>query len=57
MQKVRLIFKTHLDVGFTDTAENVRKKYFSCFIRNAVKTAEYFRKQNGAFRYVWTVGS
>ncbi len=57
MQKVRLIFKTHLDVGFTDTAENVRKKYFSCFIRNAVKTAEYFRQQNGSFRYVWTVGS
>ncbi len=50
MKTVRLIFKTHLDIGFTDTAERVKQKYFSMFIRNALATVDYFR-------YIWTVGS
>lgn len=59
MKKVNIIFKTHLDVGFTDMAEDVIHKYFKCYIRDAVKTADYFRKsvRTGDFRYVWTVGS
>lgn len=59
MKKVNLIFKTHLDVGFTDLADNVVHKYFKCYIRDAIKTADYFRKsvRTGEFRYVWTVGS
>ena len=40
MKKVIVISKTHLDLGFTDFAENIRKKYLDEFIPNAVKTAE-----------------
>ena len=59
MRKVNIIFKTHLDIGFTDMAANVVHKYFKCFIRDAIKTAEYFRHsvRTGNFRYRWTVGS
>lgn len=59
MRKVNIIFKTHLDIGFTDMAANVVHKYFKCFIRDAIKTAEYFRHsvRTGDFRYRWTVGS
>ncbi len=57
MDKVRIIFKTHLDIGFTDMAERVKQKYFSTFIRDAVATADAFRRDKSGFRYVWTVGS
>lgn len=57
MEKINIIFKTHLDIGFTDTAAKVKKKYFNKFIKRAIKTAAYFRNTPGGFRYVWTVGS
>ena len=57
MRCVRIIFKTHLDIGFTDLAVRVVERYFRDFIVQAVKTAEYFRRGSGAFRYRWTVGS
>ena len=57
MRRVRIIFKTHLDIGFTDLAVRVVERYFRDFIVQAVKTAEYFRRGSGAFRYRWTVGS
>ena len=57
MQQVKIIFKTHLDIGFTNMAEKVKEKYFSTFIRNAVATADCFRNRPGNFRYVWTVGA
>ncbi len=59
MKKVNIIFKTHLDIGFTGMAEEVIHKYFKCYIRDAIKTANYFRQsvRAGNFRYKWTVGS
>ncbi len=57
MKKINIIFKTHLDIGFTDTAAKVKKKYFNKFIKRAIKTSDYFRNTPGNFRYVWTVGS
>ena len=30
--RVHLIFKTHLDIGFTDLAERVRAQYHAQFI-------------------------
>ena len=29
----KIIFKTHLDIGFTDYAVNVEKRYFRDFLR------------------------
>lgn len=53
---VHLIFKTHLDVGFTDYARNVTARYFAEFIPHALATAQALREQ-GADRFIWTTGS
>lgn len=53
----KIIFKTHLDIGFTDYAANVEKRYFRDFLRQAVATADYFRNNNSVFRFRWTVGA
>ncbi len=55
VKKVHLIFKTHLDVGFTNLAENVIRIYMEEFIPGALTLSENLRKQND--RYVWTTGS
>ncbi len=57
IKKVLVIFKTHLDIGFTDTAANVIKKYFEVFIPGAVNTAKVLNEQNTDVRFKWTTGS
>lgn len=57
INKVLVIFKTHLDVGYTDFASNVVEKYMKDFIPNSVRTAkELFESGNDA-RLIWTTGS
>ena len=36
MKKVFVVSKTHLDLGFTDYAETIRKKYIDTFIPSAI---------------------
>ncbi|MDE0850651.1 DUF5054 domain-containing protein [Yoonia sp.] len=58
MPKIHLIFKTHLDLGFTGYASSVRKQYHEHYIPMALDTGEHFLKENWAnpsFR--WTTGS
>ncbi len=55
--KIHLIFKTHLDVGFTDYARNVIENYFTSFIPQALSTAEELRRAGGSERFVWTTGA
>ena len=57
IKKVLIIFKTHLDIGFTDFAANVKKKYFEEFIPNAVKVSEELDKIGGEAQFKWTTGS
>ncbi len=52
-----IIFKTHLDIGFTDLAAKVKRRYFDTFIPAAIRTASEVRRINPACNYVWTVGS
>ena len=55
---VHLIFKTHLDIGFTDHAARVRAQYHRQFIPQAIATGEHFhaeRPDDPAF--VWTTGA
>ena len=52
---IHLVFKTHLDVGFTDYARNVIDTYFEHFIPNALKTAHVMRERGS--RFIWTTGS
>lgn len=55
--KVYLIFKTHLDIGFTDLAANVIKTYMQDFIPAALSLSEDLRKNQAKDRFVWTTGS
>lgn len=57
IQTVHLIFKTHLDIGFTDFARNVVATYFDVFIPKAIATAATLRQGSDRDRYVWTTGS
>jgi hypothetical protein len=57
VRKVHLIFKTHLDVGFTDLARNVVAGYFDDYIPRAIQVAAELRAAGGPARLVWTTGS
>ena len=57
IKKVLIIFKTHLDIGFTDFASVVKQKYFDVFIPNALNTARELRERNAQASFKWTTGS
>ncbi len=58
-----MIFKTHLDVGFSDFASTIEAKYFDRYIPEAIKLAERMRQgERGALGqapdgFIWTTGS
>ena len=52
---VLVIFKTHLDVGFTDLAHTVVERYLNEFIPNAIRVGYELKDTDTPFR--WTVGS
>ncbi|KZK97796.1 hypothetical protein PsAD5_02031 [Pseudovibrio sp. Ad5] len=55
---IHLIFKTHLDIGFTDHAEKVRQRYHSYFLPQALDTAEHFYFENPQDpKFRWTTGA
>jgi hypothetical protein len=56
-QKIHLIFKTHLDVGFTDYANNVLQKYYKEYIPTALMVAREMATSNQQDRFIWTTGS
>jgi hypothetical protein len=53
---IHLIFKTHLDVGFTDLAGRVVRNYFKHYIPSALRVAREMREAGGE-RFIWTTGS
>ena len=57
IKKVHVIFKTHLDVGFTDLAKNVTNKYINNFIPKAIMLAKKVNKDKENKIFIWTVGS
>jgi hypothetical protein len=52
---VHLLFKTHLDIGFTDLSANVVQTYVEKFIPQALALAE--RTRDSAYRFRWTTGA
>ncbi len=54
---IHLIFKTHLDIGFTKPAAVVEELYFEKFIPETIAMAREMVDRGGAERLVWTVGS
>ncbi|MGN1328920.1 MAG: DUF5054 domain-containing protein [Eubacterium sp.] len=56
MKKVFVVSKTHLDLGFTDYAENIRQKYINNFIPGAIDLAKKVNT-NERKAFIWTTGS
>jgi len=56
VKRVLVMFKCHLDVGFTDTQAGVMRLYFDRYFPQAIHVASLLR-QGGEDRYVWTTGS
>jgi hypothetical protein len=55
---IYLVFKTHLDIGFTDHAASVRRLYHDRFIPQAIDTGTHFYNENPkAPAFVWTTGA
>lgn len=55
---IHLVFKTHLDIGFTDHAARVRKQYHEQFIPHAIATgARFYAEDPGAPAFIWTTGA
>lgn len=50
-----MVFKTHLDIGFTDYSENVIKNYLEKFIPAAIKAGYELKDTDTPF--IWTTGS
>ena len=56
VKRVLVMFKCHLDVGFSDTQAGVMRLYFDRYFPRAIRAADVLR-QSGEDRYVWTTGS
>jgi hypothetical protein len=57
IKKIHLIFKTHLDVGFTNFGDSVIKTYMDDFIPRTLSLTESLRQGGASERYLWTTGS
>ncbi len=56
MKKVIVVSKTHLDLGFTDFAKNIKDKYINEFIPSAIDLANKVNSGKNK-NFVWTTGS
>ncbi|KRA24152.1 hypothetical protein ASD65_06725 [Microbacterium sp. Root61] len=54
---IHVVFKTHLDIGFTDLAANVTDRYLSSYLPRAIELSEELERRGGPARFVWTTGS
>ncbi|SDO22609.1 protein of unknown function [Paenibacillus sp. yr247] len=57
IKRLHVIFKTHLDIGFTDLAERVLERYMTQFIPQALDLSEQLALEEGNVKFVWTTGS
>jgi Domain of unknown function (DUF5054) len=57
LSTVNLLFKTHLDLGFTAPASKVLDQYMMHFIPRAMETSRRLRESGGSQRMIWTTGS
>lgn len=57
MKKVHVVFKTHLDLGFTDLASNVLENYNNNYIPRALDLAYELNESEVNPKFIWTTGS
>lgn len=51
---VLVVSKSHLDIGFTDLAAEVRRRWLREHLPAAMATAKELREQGGQERLCWT---
>lgn len=56
MKRVHVIYKTHLDIGFTDFTEVIEDKYLNDFIPSVINLAQQVNR-NGQKNFIWSCGS
>ncbi|NRQ18025.1 DUF5054 domain-containing protein [Ensifer sesbaniae] len=57
-KRIHVVFKTHLDIGFTDHAEKIRQQYHERFIPQAIETGAHFYNENPHEpQFIWTTGA
>lgn len=54
---IHVVFKTHLDIGFTALARDVVDGYVEQYLPRATDLAEELERRDGPARFVWTTGS
>lgn len=57
IKRVHVVFKTHLDIGFTNLAARVVRQYTEEYIPKAIELADRLEREGGPARFVWTTGS
>jgi len=55
VDEVVVVFKTHFDIGFTDLASKVVKRYQTTMIDGALEVVDHNRDMPPENRFVWTV--
>ena len=56
MKKLLVLYKTHLDIGFTDLSKNIVELYIKNYVPNAINTAISLNC-DGEKKFVWQTGS
>ena len=56
VKRVHIIYKTHLDIGFTDFSANVIQNYLDHFIPKALELADEVNTKDET-KFVWSVGA
>lgn len=57
LKHIHVVFKTHLDIGYTDLAQHVVARYMNIFFPRAIAAAEYFNEHPEKGSFIWTTGS
>ena len=57
IEKLVVVFKTHLDVGFTNYAHVVKKQYLDDFIPQTIALSRQIHEKFPDHSFVWTTGS
>ncbi|MFD0616419.1 DUF5054 domain-containing protein [Paenibacillus sp. GCM10027629] len=57
IKRVHVVFKTHLDIGYTHMAQDVVDRYMNSFIPQALDLSEKLAQEGGPVKFVWTTGS
>lgn len=57
MKKILVLFKTHLDVGFTDFSHTVMQRYNQEFIPRSIEVARELATRKVGEGFTWTTGS